>query len=57
MLTEQEQEAIIREKLQNLPVWLIQRVKTFLAFQDFTRAAEEMYRQGFKDAIEVKENE
>jgi len=50
-MPEIEKEEAIKSGLKNLPVWLIQRCKTFLAFNDYTRAMEEMYRQGFNDGL------
>lgn len=48
----------IGEGLKNLPAWLIQRVRTYLAFRDYSYAMEEMYKQGFNDGVKWRaENE
>ena len=49
-----EKEAIKRG-LENLPVWLIDRCKIFISLSDYSRFAEEMYRQGFSDGVKWKE--
>lgn len=49
-----EKEAIKRG-LENLPVWLIDRCKIFIGLSDYSRFAEEMYRQGFNDSVKWQE--
>lgn len=49
-----EKEAIKRG-LENLPVWLIDRCKIFIGLSDYSRFAEEMYKQGFSDGVKWKE--
>lgn len=50
-----EKEGAIKRGLENLPVWLIDRCKTFIGLSDYTRFAEEMYRQGFIDGAKWQE--
>lgn len=45
-----EKEAIKRG-LENLPVWLIDRCKIFIGLSDYSRFAEEIYKQGFSDGV------
>jgi hypothetical protein len=56
-MTEIEKETAIVDGLKNLSGWVIQRCKMYLAFNDYTRAMEEMYRQGFNDALKYRELE
>ena len=48
-------EEAIKDGLKNLPVWLIDRCKIFLGLSDYSRFAEEMYRQGFTDGAKYRE--
>lgn len=54
-MNDTEKETAIREGLKNLPVWLIDRCKIFIGLSDYTRFAEEMYRQGFNDGVKWQE--
>lgn len=45
----------IKRGLENLPVWLIDRCKIFIGLSDYSRFAEEMYKQGFSDGVKWKE--
>lgn len=54
-MNDTEKETAIREGLKKLPVWLIDRCKIFIGLSDYTRFAEEMYKQGFSDGVKWKE--